>query len=260
MTIGDFSRATLLSAKALRHYHRLGLLEPATVDPGTGYRTYGVEQVPDAQLIRHFRSLEMPLDVIGQLLRAEDAERTALIAAHLQRMEDRLAETRDAVTALRGLLASEGPTVVVRRTVEATPALVLRDVIALDDLGEWFAAAQAEIDEALTASGATPSGPLGGLWSSELILDEGGEVALFRPVAAADGLPGLRRVRYEVLPSATFAVATHRGPEATVAQVYAELGQHVARHETGLAGPVRESYLSGVPGVEGVTEIGWPIA
>jgi hypothetical protein len=38
LTIGDFSRATHLSVKMLRHYHNIGLLEPAGVDPDTGYR------------------------------------------------------------------------------------------------------------------------------------------------------------------------------------------------------------------------------
>nr|WP_302477544.1 helix-turn-helix domain-containing protein [Aeromicrobium stalagmiti] len=123
MTIGDFSRATRLSAKALRHYHRLGLLEPVEVDPFTGYRSYGVEQVDDAHLIRRFRSLDMPLDVIGQVLAVDRPEdRTELIAEHLRRMEQRLAETRDAVTALRSLLESDHVSAVVeRRWVEETP-------------------------------------------------------------------------------------------------------------------------------------------
>jgi hypothetical protein len=36
--IGDFSRATQLSVKMLRHYHQIGLLEPVDVDRATGYR------------------------------------------------------------------------------------------------------------------------------------------------------------------------------------------------------------------------------
>ncbi len=40
LPIGDFSRATHLSVKTLRYYHRVGLLEPAEVDPDTGYRRY----------------------------------------------------------------------------------------------------------------------------------------------------------------------------------------------------------------------------
>jgi DNA-binding transcriptional MerR regulator len=37
LTIGNFSCATHLSVKTLRHYHRVGLLVPADVDAGTGY-------------------------------------------------------------------------------------------------------------------------------------------------------------------------------------------------------------------------------
>ena len=40
VSIGDFSVMTRLSRKALRHYHDLGLLEPAYVDPQSGYRFY----------------------------------------------------------------------------------------------------------------------------------------------------------------------------------------------------------------------------
>lgn len=271
MTIGDFSRATRLSAKALRHYHRLGLLEPVEVDPFTGYRSYGVEQVDDAHLIRHFRSLDMPLDVIGQVLAVDRPEdRTELIAEHLRRMEQRLAETRDAVTALRSLLKSDHVAAVVeRRWVDETPVLVIRDHIDLSDLGPWFTTAQADLDRALTATGSTSAGPLGGLWSTELFLDESGDVALFRPVEPHLVEPHpvehhqqavqTGRVSYEVLPATMLAVATHSGPDATIGQVHADLGRHVAQHEISVEGPVRESYVAGVPGGDGVTEIGWPI-
>jgi effector-binding domain-containing protein len=55
--IGDFSRMTHLSVKALRFYHDQGLLEPARIDPATGYRFYDTGQVPVAQVIRRFRDL-----------------------------------------------------------------------------------------------------------------------------------------------------------------------------------------------------------
>jgi DNA-binding transcriptional MerR regulator len=50
-TIGQFSRATHLSVKALRHYDDLGLLVPAAVDPASGYRRYQAAQTPAAHLI-----------------------------------------------------------------------------------------------------------------------------------------------------------------------------------------------------------------
>ena len=62
LPIGDFSRATHLSVKMLRHYHEIRLLEPVDVDGDTGYRRYAAEQIVTAQIIRRFRDLDMPLE------------------------------------------------------------------------------------------------------------------------------------------------------------------------------------------------------
>ena len=87
LAIGDFSRATHLTVKTLRHYHETGLLEPAQIDPQTGYRRYATEQIPVAQIIKRFRDLDMPLNEIRAVLSAPDVQaRNDLIAAHLKRL------------------------------------------------------------------------------------------------------------------------------------------------------------------------------
>ena len=97
LSVGDFSRATHLSVKTLHHYHQVGLLEPATVNPDTGYRYYSAGQIPTAQVIRRLRDLEMPVADVKAVLAAPDAPaRNALIAAHLNRLEAGLAQTRAA--------------------------------------------------------------------------------------------------------------------------------------------------------------------
>src|SRR5260370_27746489 len=102
LTVGDFSRATHLSVKTLRHYHQVGLLEPATVNPDTGYRYYSAHQIPTAQVIRRLRDLEMPVADVKAVLAAPDAPaRNALIAAHLNRLESELAQTQTPVESLR---------------------------------------------------------------------------------------------------------------------------------------------------------------
>src|SRR2546430_13479522 len=59
LAIGDFSRMTHLSVTALRHNDDVGLLEPAEVDPASGYRYYALAQVGTAQVIRRLRALGM---------------------------------------------------------------------------------------------------------------------------------------------------------------------------------------------------------
>src|SRR5260370_27959533 len=107
VSVGRFATITHLSVKTLRHYHQVGLLEPAEVDPHTGYRYYTLEQLPTAQLIRRLRDLRMPVpDVRAVLVARSAAERDTLIAAHIAHLDTQLTNTQAAETALRALLAT----------------------------------------------------------------------------------------------------------------------------------------------------------
>src|ERR1700740_1879022 len=98
VTVGRFATMTHLSVKTLRHYHQVGLLEPAQVDPHTGYRYYALEQLPTAQLIRRLRDLQMPVAGVRAVLVAQStAEPDPLIGAHIDHLEAQLANTQAAV-------------------------------------------------------------------------------------------------------------------------------------------------------------------
>ena len=69
LSIGEFASASRLSQKALRLYGENGLLAPAWVDPESGYRYYGLEQLRSATLIAFLRRSGMPLAEIRSFLR-----------------------------------------------------------------------------------------------------------------------------------------------------------------------------------------------
>ena len=50
---------------------------PDTVDRVTGYRYYGAEQIPTAQVIHRLRELDVPLPEVRQVLRAPDPQARA---------------------------------------------------------------------------------------------------------------------------------------------------------------------------------------
>ena len=104
MTIGAFSRATGLSARALRSYDRLDLLSPAHVDPDTRYRTYTPEQVARGRAIRRLRELEVPLLEIGPLLDAVSDGQRGRLLAHQRRLAVRSHELKYALTGLQRLI------------------------------------------------------------------------------------------------------------------------------------------------------------
>jgi DNA-binding transcriptional MerR regulator len=188
LPIGDFSRATHLSIKTLRHYHRIGLLEPADVDSGTGHRRYTTDQIATAQVIRRFRSLDMPLEEIHAVIAAPDlATRNDLIAGHLSRLEATLARTQEATASLRDLLqppAVCAPVVIEHRQVPSTPAVAVRDVLDADDAASWFQGALGELYATVAAQKLTPAGPAGGIYASDLFTHERGEATVYVPSRA----------------------------------------------------------------------------
>src|SRR5688500_5365445 len=69
LRIGEFSRLSQVTIKALRYYDDMGLLKPLSVDQFTGYRYYGVEQLPRIHRIIAFKELGLSLEQIANLLK-----------------------------------------------------------------------------------------------------------------------------------------------------------------------------------------------
>lgn len=55
--IGEFSKLSQVSVKALRYYDELGLLKPASVDRFTAYRYYSADQRPRLNRILALKDL-----------------------------------------------------------------------------------------------------------------------------------------------------------------------------------------------------------
>jgi DNA-binding transcriptional MerR regulator/effector-binding domain-containing protein len=272
LTIGEFSRMTHLSVKALRHYHDVGVLEPAAIDRFTGYRSYEASQVPSAQVIRRLRDLGMPLDSIRSVLAAPDVDsRNREIAAHLSRMERQLEQTQSAVAGLRALL--EGPPVrpaVELRTIPAVTALAIQEMVGVPGFMEWGTSASEVLVDALAATGLTPAGTFGALFPGDFFELEHAELTLFLPVSVAGGdagaavgrLPG-GRVKLREIPGVEAAVAVHEGAADDIDRTYGALGTAVAERAIGVDGPIREYHLVGFADTDDEslhrTEVCWPV-
>jgi DNA-binding transcriptional MerR regulator len=249
--------------KTLRYYHQTGLLEPDEIDPVTGYRRYGTEQIPRAQVIRRFRDLDMPLEDILQVLSTPDiATRNELIAAHLRRLEQGLAKTQLAVASLRDLLEHPSADATIEhRRVEATRAAAVSEIVDVRDAMHWYRGALGELYATLSAQGIERSGIAGGIFSNALFLDERGEATVFVP-CASDVRP-MGRVFPLTVPEAELATTVHAGPHNGIDRAYGALATYVTKHALAVDGPIREYYLVEAADTEDAaawrTEVGWPI-
>jgi len=232
------------------------------VNSDTGYRYYNGDQVPTAQVIRRLRDLEMPVAEVKAVLEAPDARaRNVLIAAHLDRLEAELAQTRAAVDSLRNLLRPAQAAAIEHRSVAATAAAGITAVVDRGDILPWWQGALGELHATVRAQGLAVTGSAGGMYASEIFQHDRGEATVFVPVQGS--VRAIGRVSPVTVPAAELAIINHLGPMCDADLSYAKLGSYATTHEISIDGPLREYYLCGADDTpdeaEWRTEIGWPI-
>ncbi|HEY6325435.1 MAG TPA: MerR family transcriptional regulator [Candidatus Cybelea sp.] len=263
LSIGDFSRMTFLSVKALRYYQDAGLLAPAEVDGETGYRSYDPSQVAAAQVIRRFRDLGMPVEHIRAVITASDlSERNDLIVSYLKQVESSLERTQGIVASLRTLLEGAPPSMNIEyRSVPRLRVAAINAVVEWTRVAPWFYASFEEIQNALRRQRIAPAGPQSGLFPTEIFTDAFGEITLFVPIA--DSMSPSGNVFIRELPPVELAIAVHCGSFSELDRTFGHLGAHVIERTLAVPGPIREHYLVARDDVADesqlVTEIGWPI-
>jgi len=94
LRIGEFSRLSQLTVKALRFYEKEGILMPAATDEWTGYRYYEEAQLGYAARIRAYRQLGLSIGEIKAICRGEDEK------AVLRSRAESLAEQRAHIDSL----------------------------------------------------------------------------------------------------------------------------------------------------------------
>lgn len=266
LSIGRFSRVCRLSVKALRHYDELGLLRPALVDPQSGYRYYSVSQASEAERIRLLRSLDMPLDEVLEVLRADDAARVrGLLESHRQRLAARIEDAQRMSDFLLRLIEDEEAVMssytIQTKQLAAQQVLSLRRHTELKRIGEVMGPAFGQLFAYLGRLGEAPAGPPLVLYHGEEFdesdIDLEIAVPVTRPLSGEGDLLGRE------LPAAEAICTLHAGPYDEISTAYRALGEWMERNGKAPAGPAREIYLVGPQQAPSPadyrTEVCWPI-
>lgn len=132
--IGEFSKIAQVSVSQLRYYNEIGLLQPAKIDKGTGYRYYSAQQLPRLNRILALKDLGMSLDQISQMLNDEISVEAIRGMFYLkktqaeQAVRDELARLRAIEARLQQLESGATGNIydIVIKSVPAQPFLALR--------------------------------------------------------------------------------------------------------------------------------------
>ena len=237
LLIGEFARRCRLPVSTLRYYDRIGLLTPAAVDEGSGYRRYRVDQLPVAELVARLRALEVAPQQIAAVLAGGDGAAEALLRER-RRLNRELERTRRRLREVDELLAADPG-----RDHRVTTTDLRERQVATRPFSAPFAdqeravlRAIAELRAQLRRSGTRRAGAWGGTFP--LDLGDTVEGVVFTPVENTAGLDTA------TLPGGCAVTTVHRGGLDSLAVAYLALFCEIDRLGGPPRAPVIEEYVS----------------
>jgi len=254
LTIGELARRSGLSLKALRLYDARGILPPARVDPGNGYRYYSADQLEQARTIALLRRLDMPLALVADVLEKPGDELAGTVRAWWADRRRALDDRGPAVDlVVRTLAAAPGPADlaetgfrtadVVVEDVPARRVATIRRHVGQPELVASFTADVLTLRAHLAGSGASSGAEFWVLFHGAVGPDGDGPVETCVPYegrADPAGQVVLREEPAHRLASVPVTAADCRYPQ--IIGAYLALEGWMVEHGLEGAGPVRELY------------------
>lgn len=270
LKIGDFSKLSLVSIKALRYYDELGLLKPVQVDEFTGYRYYSTSQLTRLNRILALKDMGLALEQIAQLLDQDltpDQVRGMLKLKRVE-LEQQMAEGQQRLERINAWLHSfeqeaimPAYDVIIKKIAPLRVAQVRALVPDLEHIGPVLDRAFDQAGNYISQHGATPIDPSTTVYYVEGYCEQNFEVGACMPFTGS--LTGDANVEVCELPAhETVAAVVHHGPFSTMHQAYEAAFRWIEANGYQSAGHVRElnlEYERGGDQSKYVTEIQFPI-
>jgi DNA-binding transcriptional MerR regulator/effector-binding domain-containing protein len=248
--IGEFSKITGMPVKTLRFYHEKGILVPAIVDPGSGYRLYGPAEVEKARVIKELRRLEFSIEEVAEILSGHDDESDVLeyLERHKEKIRERLRREEDIVSTLSRIIEGEKEA---RKAMEDArfevtekdlpPVLVagMRMRCRYAEMGKGFGQLAKKIGRWIAGKS------LCLYYDAEY---KEGDADLEPCFPVRSGVRAVEGITVRELPGGRFVSLVHRGPYEELGRSYDKALRYAKSRGYEVSLPTREVYLKG-PGM-----------
>jgi DNA-binding transcriptional MerR regulator len=251
--IGEFAQIGRVSGRQLRHYDRLGLLQPVNTDPATGYRYYSAKQLPRLNRILALKALGFSLEQVGRML-DEDVpadELRGMLTIRKAQVEQSLAEEQLALRQIESRILQieeQGALLDYDVVVKSEPAhnyLSVRHSCA--DMNEAVGLLQLIIRECTRRVSADASDRFTVVAHSDFedeTLDLEIGLTLTKPINPVIHLPGDFDMRLRELEEVeAMASLVRTGPNYQSHLAYGALGVWMEANGYRIDGPCREVFL-----------------
>ncbi len=269
LRVSEFSRLGRVTVKALHLYDRLGLLEPARVDPWTGYRLYTLDQLPRLNRVLALKDLGFSLDEVRGLLDKDPspAELRGMLRLKRAELERQLAEGQDRLARVEARLRQierEGAPPAYDIALKPVEPMTVASARAVQPTHESFIRLSVEVENLIQRSGVRAAGPTLTLFYDEEFRECELDVEVAVPVASGTRLDipvsggGCVRVReLEGLPRTAYLI--WRSDGEPLVEAYTVIGSWIADSGYRVSGPAREIYLCCGGAGPDVFEIQYPV-
>lgn len=247
-SIGEFSKMTGLTVKALRFYHEQGILEPSRVETGSGYRFYDESKIETARVIHALRDLEFSIAEIADIVRKHDDDASILqyLESRKSDLQERLRKDRQIVRMLDDIINHEKEAIeqmtnenhsVERKNVDAMLVASIRMTGKYEDCGPKFGKIARKFGRVLAGK--------------PLLLhhdNEYREQADFEAVMPIKKGTSTDEIAVRELPAGQCLSLMHVGPYEELSRSYEKIIAHAKKQGVEYSIPTREIYHKG-PGM-----------
>ena len=251
LKIGDFSKLSRVSIKALRLYDRLGLLKPAKVDRFNGYRYYLAEQITQLNRILDLKHLGFSLEQISQLIeqkitpiqiegmlrlkQAEIKQSLAIEKLRLDRLETRLKQLQQE--------KNMSDYQVILKKIDPIRVISVREILSnYQEVGKLFE----YLTNYLFSQGIKKYDCCAAIWHDreykENDVDGEAILSVEEPITGNDKIEVYNLPGYE-----TMACVVHKGSYQTLNIAYQAILDWIERESYQILDSNREVYLYGGP-------------
>lgn len=265
--IGDFSKLSRVSIKALRLYDEAGLLKPSKVDEYSGFRYYAAEQMPRLNRILALKDLGFTLDQIGRILNeglsAEQIRgmlilRQEEIRTQIEADQERLARVEIRLRQIEEEKSMSKYEPILKTTTPVKVMTLRRTIPSYHSVGPLMT----ELWNYAQSQGAKLCGPGMAVYYDPDYKEKDVDVEVALPIA--NSIPETAEIKVKEFPSIQVISIIHQGPYITLSEAYAFLMKWMGECPYRIVGPNQEIYLDS-PGSCGenqdkyVTEIQIPV-
>lgn len=252
LRIGEFSKLSLTTVKALRFYEKEGLLVPASTDPQTGYRYYETAQLETAARIKSYRQMGLSIEEIKNIFAGADLR--SILSEKAEKLRKLQQNTEFQLSVIRFVL--EEKEMKYQVSVKEIPEMIVYTAETVlekyGDAMQWIPSVGAEclaLNPGLQC--AQPpyefcEYPDGEYKESNVKIRHNEAVTAFGRESDS--------IKFRTLPAVKVLSIYHKGSYDSIGEAYAFIAEYAEKNGYEIAGLARESYIDGIWNKESVSE------